>query len=265
MTTTIARHREDQDDDAALALAWTALEAVPDPELPVVSIRELGILRDVHRASDGVLEVVITPTYSACPAMWQIAEDIGRALDAAQLTPYRIETVLTPAWTTDWIGAEAREKLRAYGIAPPTHQCATEEGKHVESGTYARALEKVVRFAPRERVASSTSGAASASAASPALTARAGLTAPAASATLTSATLASLTEPAAPAARASFAASGASPARAVGTAPTISASPPCPRCGSAQTERLAQFGSTACKALYRCIDCREPFDYFKPY
>jgi ring-1,2-phenylacetyl-CoA epoxidase subunit PaaD len=215
MTTTIARHREDQDDDAALALAWTALEAVPDPEIPVVSIHELGILRDVRRASDGVLEVVITPTYSGCPAMWQIAEDIGRALDAAQLTPYRIETVLAPAWTTDWIGAEAREKLRAYGIAPPTHQCAAEGGKHVESGTYAPALEKVVRFAPRERVASSTSAAP--------------------------------------------------PARAVVTAPTASAPPPCPRCGSAHTERLAQFGSTACKALYRCVDCREPFDYFKPY
>src|ERR1700754_2800956 len=85
MTTTIARHRDD-DEDTALARAWTALEAVPDPEIPVVSIRELGILRDVRRASDGVVEVVITPTYSGCPAMWQIAEDIGNALDAAHLT-----------------------------------------------------------------------------------------------------------------------------------------------------------------------------------
>ncbi|WP_326489729.1 1,2-phenylacetyl-CoA epoxidase subunit PaaD [Paraburkholderia sp. ZP32-5] len=171
--------------DAMLARVWNVLEAVPDPEIPVVSIRELGILRDVRRAADGALEVVITPTYSGCPAMSQIAEDIGRALDAAELTPYRVATVLAPAWTTDWITADAREKLRAYGIAPPTGQC----------GSAASApQEKVLRFIPR-----------------------------------------------------------ALPA------------PVCPRCGSAHTERLAQFGSTACKALYRCIDCREPFDYFKPY
>jgi ring-1,2-phenylacetyl-CoA epoxidase subunit PaaD len=171
--------------DPALELerAWTVLETVPDPEIPVVSIRELGILRDVRRAADGVLEVVITPTYSGCPAMSQIAEDVAHALDAAQLAPYRIETVLAPAWTTDWMTADAREKLRAYGIAPPTGHCASDTPS-----------EKVIRFVPR-----------------------------------------------------------AMPA------------PACPRCGSAHTERLAQFGSTACKALYRCLDCREPFDYFKPY
>ncbi|MEX3860364.1 metal-sulfur cluster assembly factor, partial [Paraburkholderia sp. BR10923] len=93
--------------DPALTRAWSVLEAVPDPEIPVVSIRELGILREVRRAADGALEVVITPTYSGCPAMSQIAEDIGRALEAAQLTPYRVATVLAPAWTTDWITAEA--------------------------------------------------------------------------------------------------------------------------------------------------------------
>ncbi|HEX3382951.1 MAG TPA: 1,2-phenylacetyl-CoA epoxidase subunit PaaD [Paraburkholderia sp.] len=173
--------------DATLARAWTVLEAVPDPEIPVVSIRELGILRDVRRTADGALEVVITPTYSGCPAMSQIAEDVGHALEAAQLTPYRVATVLAPAWTTDWITAEAREKLRAYGIAPPTGNCGS-------AATSAAPREKVLRFVPR-----------------------------------------------------------ALPA------------PPCPRCGSAHTERLAQFGSTACKALYRCLDCREPFDYFKPY
>src|ERR1700754_4607800 len=102
MTTTIARHRED-DEDTALACAWAALEAVPDPEIPVVSIRELGILRDVHRADDGTLEVVLTPTYSGCPAMSQIAEDVAHALDVAELKPYRIATVLAPAWTTDWM------------------------------------------------------------------------------------------------------------------------------------------------------------------
>ncbi|TKC79049.1 phenylacetate-CoA oxygenase subunit PaaJ [Trinickia terrae] len=168
--------------DPALEHAWSALEAVPDPEIPVVSIRELGILRNVSRAADGALEVVITPTYSGCPAMSQIAEDVAHALDCAGLAPYRIDTALAPAWTTDWITDEAKEKLRAYGIAPPTGQCG------------GGAVEKVIRFAPRPLAA-----------------------------------------------------------------------PACPRCGSAHTERLAQFGSTACKALYRCLDCREPFDYFKPY
>lgn len=167
-----------------LAHAWAVLESVPDPEIPVVSIRELGILRGVEQAEDGALEVVITPTYSGCPAMSQIAEDIGQALDRAGLTPHRIKTVLAPAWTTDWITDEARAKLRAYGIAPPSGQCAAG----------APAGEQAIRFMPR-RVAA----------------------------------------------------------------------PACPRCGSAHTERLAQFGSTACKALYRCLDCREPFDYFKPY
>lgn len=166
-----------------LERAWAVLESVPDPEIPVVSIRELGILRGVERAEDGALEVVITPTYSGCPAMAHIAEDVGHALEGAGLTPYRIKTVLAPAWTTDWITDEAREKLRVYGIAPPGGRCASDAGK-----------EQAIRFVPR-----------------------------------------------------------------------AVAAPACPRCGSAHTERLAQFGSTACKALYRCLDCREPFDYFKPY
>ncbi|KAA0073432.1 1,2-phenylacetyl-CoA epoxidase subunit PaaD [Trinickia soli] len=169
--------------DEALARAWSVLESVPDPEIPVVSIRELGILRSVERGEDGALEVVITPTYSGCPAMAHIAEDIGHALERAGLTPHRIKTVLAPAWTTDWITDEAREKLRAYGIAPPGGRCAS-----------AAAGEQTIRFVPRP-----------------------------------------------------------------------DAAPACPQCGSTHTERLAQFGSTACKALYRCLDCREPFDYFKPY
>ncbi len=175
--------------DHALERAWEVLESVPDPEIPVVSIRELGILRDVRRAADGRLEVVITPTYSGCPAMSQIAEDVAHALDVAELAPYRIETTLSPAWTTDWITDEAREKLRAYGIAPPTGQC----GSGAPTGG-----EQPITFRP--------------------MAAQRQLPAPA-----------------------------------------------CPRCGSQHTERLAQFGSTACKALYRCLDCREPFDYFKPY
>jgi ring-1,2-phenylacetyl-CoA epoxidase subunit PaaD len=170
--------------DDRLAHAWSVLEAVPDPEIPVVSIRELGILRAIEHGNDGELVVVITPTYSGCPAMGQIAEDIAHALEQAGLGPHRIETVLAPAWTTDWITDAAREKLRAYGIAPPSGHCA--------SG--AASAEQAIRFVARDP-----------------------------------------------------------------------APPQCPHCGSAHTERLAQFGSTACKALYRCIDCREPFDYFKPY
>jgi len=172
-------------DDALLAQVWAVLETVPDPEIPVVSIRELGILRDVRRAADapGLVEVVITPTYSGCPAMGQISEDIGLALNAAGLAPARIVTVLSPAWTTDWITPGAGEKLRAYGIAPP-------QGDRPAGA-------QPLRFMPRGRPAADQ--------------------------------------------------------------------PPCPHCGSPHTERLAQFGSTACKALYRCLDCREPFDYFKPY
>ncbi|AJX33504.1 1,2-phenylacetyl-CoA epoxidase subunit PaaD [Burkholderia oklahomensis] len=175
-------------DDPLVARAWDALEAVPDPEIPVVSIRELGILRDVRRAAGGMLEVVITPTYSGCPAMQQIAEDIDAALRQAGVAPHRTVTVLAPAWTTDWITADAREKLRAYGIAPPVGHCGS------VGDTGAAPAQRVVRFMPKPLAA-----------------------------------------------------------------------PVCPRCGSAHTERLAQFASTACKALYRCVDCREPFDYFKPY
>ncbi|SMG02672.1 Phenylacetate-CoA oxygenase, PaaJ subunit [Burkholderia singularis] len=190
------------DDETLVARARQALESVPDPEIPVVSIRELGILRDVRRAPDGTLEIVITPTYSGCPAMQQIADDIGAALRGAGLAPHRIVTVLAPAWTTDWITADAREKLRAYGIAPPAERC---DG-HMPGSALAAApaAERTIRFVPK---------------------------------------------PAAP-----------KPVVA-----NSAAAPACPRCGSAHTERLAQFGSTACKALYRCIDCREPFDYFKPY
>ena len=111
--------------DEVLAHAWSVLESVPDPEIPVVSIRELGILRAVERAADGTLEVVITPTYSGCPAMAHIAEDVAHALEQAGLTPHRIRTVLAPAWTTDWITDEARAKLRAYGIAPPGGRCTS--------------------------------------------------------------------------------------------------------------------------------------------
>ncbi|MCF2132799.1 MULTISPECIES: 1,2-phenylacetyl-CoA epoxidase subunit PaaD [Burkholderiaceae] len=175
-------------DTSPVARAWAALDAVPDPEIPVVSIRELGILRDVRQAPDGVIEAVITPTYSGCPAMAQIAEDIGAALDGVGLAPHRVISVLAPAWTTDWITEGAREKLRRYGIAPPSRTCATQ-------GTQAQQPVRIVSRDEREQAQQ----------------------------------------------------------------------PACPHCGSPNTERLSQFGSTACKALYRCITCREPFDYFKPY
>lgn len=164
-----------------LARAQAVLASVPDPEIPVVSIADLGILRGVSAPDDGTgtLEVVITPTYSGCPAMTQISEDIGRALDGAGLGPWRIRTVLAPAWTTDWITDAGRARLREFGIAPP--------------GESAPEAVRPVRFLPRP-------------------------------------------------------------------APVA-----CPRCGSTHTEELARFASTACKALYRCRDCREPFDYFKPY
>ncbi len=163
--------------------AWRLLEGLSDPEIPVVSLRELGILREVREGTAG-LEVVITPTYSGCPAMGQIEDDVKAALAAAGLQA-TVLTQLAPAWTTDWMSEAAREKLRAYGIAPP-HACASETPGSAH----------VVKFAAR----SST----------PAVV-------------------------------------------------------PCPQCGSANTTETSHFGSTACKALYRCLDCMEPFDYFKPY
>lgn len=158
-----------------------AIAHLSDPEIPVVSLAELGILREVRTGEDGMAEVVITPTYSGCPAMGQIEDDIRAALDGAGLAA-RVTTQLSPAWTTDWMSAEAREKLRAYGIAPP-------------NGRAAHASDKVVSFARR-----------------------------------------AATQPV-----------------------------PCPRCGSTHTTETSPFGSTACKALYRCLDCLEPFDLFKPY
>ena len=169
----------------AIQAAWAALETLADPEIPVVSLRELGILRDVRQGADG-LEVVITPTYSGCPAMGQIEDDVHTTLQAAGLQA-KVVTQLAPAWTTDWMTDIAKEKLRAYGIAPPGQHCA----KGREAG------KSVLRFVR----------------------------------------------------------SAAEPAPAV----------PCPHCGSSHTVESSHFGSTACKALYKCLDCQEPFDYFKPY
>jgi len=164
---------------ASIDAAWAALEDLADPEIPVISLRDLGILRDVRLGADG-LEVVITPTYSGCPAMGQIEDDVKSTLLAKGIAA-RVVTQLAPAWTTDWMTEAGKAKLHAYGIAPP-HQ--TPAGSNV------------VRFIAR-------------------------------------------------------------PAKVE----TVS----CPRCGSGHTVESSHFGSTACKALYKCLDCQEPFDYFKPY
>lgn len=181
--------------DPELARVWVLLDGVADPEIPVVSLKELGILRDVRHGEAG-LEVVITPTYSGCPAMGQMADDVAAALAQAGIAG-KVVTQLAPAWTTDWIGPAAREKLRAYGIAPPhsTHHLG-----HCASGAPGAAdtpQARVLRFMPQ------------ASASQPAV--------------------------------------------------------PCPHCGSEHTVESSRFGSTACKALYKCLDCQEPFDFFKPY
>ena len=98
------------------------LQTVTDPEIPVLTVEELGIIREVRMGSDGVLEVVITPTYSGCPAMGVIEVNIRAALQEGGLDPVRIITVLSPAWTTDWISEQGRNKLREYGIAPPENE-----------------------------------------------------------------------------------------------------------------------------------------------
>jgi ring-1,2-phenylacetyl-CoA epoxidase subunit PaaD len=165
--------------EAAVAAAWRALGGVADPEVPVVSIVELGIVREVVWRDD-TLVVVLTPTYSGCPATDVIEAEAHGALTEAGVADHRIEYRLAPPWTTDWLAPEARERLRRFGIAPP--------------GGSARV--DVTGISPlrraREKVA-------------------------------------------------------------------------CPRCGSVETQLIAQFGSTACKAQYRCNACLEPFDYFKPH
>jgi ring-1,2-phenylacetyl-CoA epoxidase subunit PaaD len=152
--------------------AWDAAASVTDPEIPVLTIDDLGVLREVMVGNDGHVDVAITPTYSGCPAMSAIRLDIELALARAGFPDATVRTVLSPAWTTAWMSEAGRSKLRAYGIAPP------------QPASSRRALFGV------ERV-------------------------------------------------------------------------DCPQCGSADTEQLAEFGSTSCKALWRCKACREPFDYFK--
>jgi ring-1,2-phenylacetyl-CoA epoxidase subunit PaaD len=172
---------------------WRLLEGIPDPEIPVLSIRELGILRDVRWAQDGIVEVVVTPTYSGCPAIGQIEDDIRTALSGAGIQA-RVLTQLAPAWTTDWMDEDAHRKLKNYGISPP------------KSINFDR---KVVQFIHKK----------------------------VAPIDLNTRPKGQINEN----------------------------SVPCPLCESLNTTETSHFASTACKALYKCLDCLEPFDYFKPY
>ncbi len=153
------------------AALWQAVASVLDPEVPVLTIEDLGILRDLHLDESGHVEVVITPTYSGCPAMDAITADVVEALAAVGCHDVSVRLVLAPAWTTDWISEVGRRKLQTYGIAPPSH-------------------------------------------------------------------------------------------RGDGPVP-VALSVRCPQCGSADTRELSRFGSTACKSLWSCRSCLEPFDHFK--
>jgi ring-1,2-phenylacetyl-CoA epoxidase subunit PaaD len=157
----------------SLGEARAAAAAVLDPELPVLSIADLGVLRDVALADDGTVVVTITPTYSGCPAMDVIRRDVEGAVRAAGFDRVEVRTVLSPAWTTDWLTESGRRALQDYGIAPPAR-----------------------RTTPDGPVA-------------------------------------------------------------------VSLSVRCPQCGSADTRQTSRFGSTACKSLWVCTACREPFDHMK--
>ncbi|MFH0175254.1 1,2-phenylacetyl-CoA epoxidase subunit PaaD [Streptomyces cacaoi] len=161
--------------------------SVPDPELPVLTLRELGVVRAVHLRDADAVEVELTPTYTGCPAVEAMSVDIERALHAHGVREVTVRTVLSPAWSTDDISAEGRRKLREFGIAPPRVREAAEPVGITLGPTRTRGVDM---------------GAAS------------------------------------------------EPIR-------------CPHCGSADTELLSRFSSTACKALRRCLACREPFDHFK--
>ncbi|MCB0409586.1 MAG: phenylacetate-CoA oxygenase subunit PaaJ [Flavobacteriales bacterium] len=153
---------------------WEFLSEIPDPEIPVITIEELGVLRNVDIIDNRVI-VTITPTYTGCPAMKMFEDDIIKTLHQKGIKNIEINMVFSPAWTTDWMSEEAREKLRKFGISPPIKGTA----------------DKGVLFANGPK------------------------------------------------------------------------NVPCPNCGSTNTNLKSQFGSTACKALYTCNDCLEPFDYFK--
>jgi ring-1,2-phenylacetyl-CoA epoxidase subunit PaaD len=159
------------------AQIWAWLEEVCDPEIPVISVVDLGIVRDVQWCQNGNCIVTITPTYSGCPAMKVIEASIQSALKAHADVQVEVRTSLSPAWTTDWMSEAGKGKLKDYGVAPPAEHV-------VNSGGISRVAQGALLVA-------------------------------------------------------------------------------CPQCGSHRTRCISQFGSTACKALYKCMDCAEPFDYFK--
>ena len=167
-----------------VAQVWSWLGEVADPEIPVISIVDLGIVRAVAFDGDACV-VTITPTYSGCPAMQMIAESVLDALHAHGLDDVRLVNQLSPAWTTDWMSDAGKAALKGYGIAPPTQQAIDISGL-------------------RGGVKRGKSGGGF-------------------------------------------------------VVPDVT----CPNCGSTHTQLTSQFGSTPCKALYKCLDCREPFDYFK--
>lgn len=152
---------------------FNILSFIPDPEIPVVSIKEMGMLRDVVLSEKGC-EVIITPTYTGCPAIGMIEDDIKRTLEENGVSHVNVKLVYAPAWTTDWMTNEAKEKMRQYGIAPPVSSTCN----------------KLTSYGKNNFIK-------------------------------------------------------------------------CPRCSSTHTELISMFGSTACKALYKCDSCKEPFEYFK--
>ena len=164
----------------ALDDLWRCLGDIPDPEIPVISLVELGIIRDVGWDEE-TLVVGVAPTYSGCPATSVIHLDIASALGAFGIDKLRIVQRLSPPWTTDWITQQGRDKLRAYGVAPPNRDSGSSNRLRARLGSLSGAVEKIA----------------------------------------------------------------------------------CPRCESSATERISQFGSTPCKATYRCTACLEPFEYFK--
>lgn len=183
----------------SLAHARMLVAEIPDPEIPAVTLADLGILRSTE-LDDDFLVVTLTPTYSGCPATEAIKADVRSVLTKAGYAKNRVQIALSPAWTTDWITDEGREKLRQYGIAPPNKAAVNSEDRCLVSTgrSSIRLLSANSEFTPIVFQA---------------------------------------------------------PDRGI----------QCPQCSSKNTEKLSQFGSTPCKALYRCIACREPFDYFKPY
>lgn len=210
--------------------------SVPDPELPMLTLAELGVVRGVRRTGAAAVEVELTPTYTGCPAVESMAEDIERVLrERGGMAEVRVRRVLAPAWTTDDITPEGRRKLAEAGIAPP----------------------RTTRPSGPVPVTLTTRGATAAgpdrpdaAAAEPARPARSGPAAPPpADASGSRAKEPATADPAPPA-----------PGQA---APAAGEPVRCPHCGSAETELLSPFSSTACKALRRCTACREPFDHFK--